>query len=107
MDSGHWIHKILRVVDRAVNETTPTQGVIRPPQVSVDRCTRAYILLDDRDEGGRVMSRNGNQKHFVHSSLDATQHPVSVHVAAPVVLPFTKLGLVYLNNSTGAALVAR
>ena len=89
MDSGHWIHEILRVVDRAMDVSTLTKGIICPPQVSVDSRTTSdiCILLDYRDEGGRVSLRNWNQKDFVRPSLDATQHPVSVHVVAPVVLP--------------------
>ena len=103
VDSGHWIHEILRVVDRAMDVSTLTKGVVCPPQVSVDSRTTSDILLDYRDEGGRVSLRNGNQKDFVRPSLDATQHPVSVHVAAPVVLPSAKLCFINLNYNTGAA----
>ena len=59
VDSGHWIHKILRVVDRAVSKSTLTQGVIC-------QCRSLYqgvcILLDNRDEGGQVTLRSRNQK---------------------------------------------
>ena len=103
VDSGHWIHEILRVVDRAMDIPTPIKGAVCTPQVSVDSRTTSDILLDYRDEGGRVSLRNRNQKHFVRPSLNATQHPVSVHIAAPVVLPLTKLGFIYLYNNTGAA----
>ena len=102
MDSGHWIHEILRVVDRAMDIPTPIEGVVCTPQVSVDSRTTSDILLDNRDEGGRVSLRNGNKKCFVRPPLDATQHSVSIHVAAPVVLPSAKLGFIDLNDNTGA-----
>ena len=68
-----WIHEILRVVDRAMNVSTPIKGVVCPPQVSVDSRTTSDILLDYRDEGGRVLLRNGTKNIFVRPSLDATQ----------------------------------
>ena len=59
-----WIHKILRAVDCAMDVSTPIKGVACPPQVSVDSRTTSDILLDYRDEGGRVLLRNRDQKHF-------------------------------------------
>ena len=59
-----WIHKILRAVDHAMDVSAPIKGVACPPQVSVDCRTMSDILLDYRDEGGRVLLRNGDQKHF-------------------------------------------
>ena len=64
-----WIHEILSVVDRAMDVSTPIKEVICPPQVSVDSRTTSDILLDYRDEGGRVLLRNGYQNIFVHPSL--------------------------------------
>ena len=66
-------HEILRVVDCAMNVSTPIKGVVCPPQVSVDSGTTSDILLDYRDEGGRVLLRNGTKNIFVRPSLDATQ----------------------------------
>ena len=34
-----WIHEILRVVDRAMDVSTPIKGVVCSPQVSVDSRT--------------------------------------------------------------------
>ena len=65
----------LRVVDRAIDVSTPIKGVVCPPQVSVDSRTTSDILLDYRDEGGRVLLRNGDQKHFCPSLSRC--HPVS------------------------------
>ena len=41
-----WIHEILRVVDCAMDVSTPIKEVICPPQVSVDSRTTSDILLD-------------------------------------------------------------
>ena len=58
-----WIHEILRVVDHAMDVSTPIKEIICPPRVSVNSRTTSDILLDYRDEGGRVLLRNGDQKH--------------------------------------------
>ena len=90
-----WIHEILRVVNRAMDVSTLIKGVVCPPQVSVESRTTSDILLDYRDEGGRVLLRNGDQKHFCPSLSQC--HPVSVYVAAPVVFPSAKPGFINLS----------
>ena len=40
-----WIHEILRVVDCAVDVSTPIKGVVCPPQVSVDTHTCTYFCF--------------------------------------------------------------
>ena len=103
VQGGFWTRKevcvdeILRVVDRAMDVSTPIKGVVCPPQVSVDSRTTSDILLDYRDEGGRVLLRNGDQKHFCPSLSRC--HPVSVYVAAPVVFPSAKHGFINLSHT--------
>ena len=72
-----WIHKILRAVDHAMDVSAPIKRVACLPQVSVDSHTMSDILLDYRDEGGRVLLRNGDQKHFCLSLSRC--HPVPVY----------------------------
>ena len=60
---------------------------------SVDSPTMSDILLDYRDEGGRVLLRNGDQKHFGPSLSRC--HPVS----APVVFPSAKPGFINLSHT--------
>ena len=40
-----WIHEISRVVDRAMDVSTPIKGVVCPPQVSVDSRTASDMRV--------------------------------------------------------------
>ena len=92
-----WIHEILRAVDRAMDVSAPIKGVTCPPQISVDSRTMSDILLDYKNEGGRVLLRNRDQKHFC-SSLSRC-HLVSVYIVAPVVFPSAKPGFINLSHA--------